>query len=65
MSYTKDIEHFEYDKRYFLPSEHRWCFLKDREKAKEYFDKKDEEARPVCGRVQSDPETTGQWGPLE
>lgn len=64
-SYIKrELENFDYDKRYNTLIEHRWCYLKDPEKLKEFFDKKDENSKPKISRVQSNPETTGQHGTM-
>lgn len=64
-SYIKrELENFDYDKRYSTLIEHRWCHLKSDKKLKEFFDKKDENSRPKISRVQSNPETTGQYGTM-
>ena len=64
-SFKKDLENFEYDSRYVI-AEHRWDHLEDEETTKEFYEKKDEQAmsRYKRGRVQSDPETTGQHGTM-
>lgn len=64
-SLRKDIENFEYRKGHYLP-EHRWCALYDLETQKKFFEEKDKKVREryKLGRVQSDPETTGQHGTM-
>lgn len=64
-SYRKDLENFEYDSRFSI-TEHRWDFLRTVEKTKEFYDEKDKQARTryKLGRVQSNPETTGQHGTM-
>lgn len=65
MSYKVDIENFEYDSRY-SPTEHRWCFLYDKENVKKFNEKREKQdaERFKRNRVQSDPETTGQHGTM-
>jgi UDP-N-acetylenolpyruvoylglucosamine reductase len=60
-----DIENFEYRKTYYAP-EHKWCFLYDSKNVKKFEEKKvkKEMERFKRSRVQSNPETTGQWGTM-
>ena len=64
-SFKKDLENFEYDSRYVI-TEHRWDLLADEEVTKEFYEIKDEQnmSRYKRGRVQSDPEVTGQTGSM-
>ena len=59
----KELDTFEFDKRYPTLIEHRWCFMKDDEKFDEYNKKREDFFKPKRGRVQSDLELTGQIGP--
>ena len=59
-----DLDHFEYNSKYELPNEHRWDFMKDSDKAKEYFDKREEAGKPKKGIVASNPEVVGQVGSM-
>ena len=59
-----DLDNFEYNSKYKLPDEHRWDFMKDSEKEKEYFDKRAEAGKPKRGVVASNPEVTGQVGSM-
>lgn len=60
-----DIDNFEYRKTYYAP-EHRWCFLYTKENVEKFYKKQVEVEmkRLERGRVQSNPETTGQWGTM-
>ncbi len=60
-----DIENFEYDSRYSI-MEHRWCALHELKNQKLFYKKRDEQdmERFHRSRVQSDPETTGQYGTM-
>jgi len=60
----RELDTFEYDKRYYLPNEHRWCFMADDEEHKKYWEKKEESLKPIRSRVQSNPEKTGQIGSM-
>ena len=64
-SFKKDLEAFEYDSRN-LPQEHKWDHLASAEETKEFRDAKEriDFSRVKRNRVQSDPETTGQWGSM-
>lgn len=65
MGYIKcDIERFDYNKKYTLPEEHKWDELKDSDEEKKYFEEREKAGKPSIGRVQSDPETTGQIGTM-
>ena len=59
-----DLDNFEYNSKYELPNEHRWDSLKDSEKEKEYFIKREELGKPKKGIVASSPEVTGQVGSM-
>lgn len=59
-----DLENFEYNSKYKLPNEHRWDFMEDSEKEKEYFDKREECRKPKRGIVASSPEVVGQVGSM-
>ena len=59
-----DLDNFEYNSKYKLPNEHRWDFMKDSEKEKEYFDKRAEAGKPKRGVVASNPEVVGQVGSM-
>lgn len=59
-----DLDNFEYNSKYELPNEHRWDFIDDSEKEKEYFDKRAESVKPKRSVVASNPEVTGQVGSM-
>ena len=59
-----DLDNFEYNSKYKLPNEHRWDFMEDSKKEKEYFDKKAELSKPKRGVVASNPEVVGQVGSM-
>lgn len=59
-----DLDNFEYNSKYELPNEHCWDSLKDSEKEKEYFIKREELGKPKKGIVASSPEVTGQVGTM-
>lgn len=59
-----DLNNFEYNSKYKLPNEHRWDFMEDSKKEKEYFDKKEEIGKPKKGIVSSNPEVVGQVGSM-
>ena len=65
INFKKDLETFEYDSRN-LPSEHKWDRLASAEETKKFYDAKERInfSRVKRNRVQSDPETTGQWGTM-
>lgn len=65
ISFKKDLEAFEYDSRN-LPSEHKWDRLASAEETKKFYDAKERInfSRVKRNRVQSDPETTGQYGSM-
>jgi hypothetical protein len=65
ISFKKDLETFEYDSRN-LPSEHKWDRLASAEETKKFYDAKERInfSRVKRNRVQSDPETTGQYGSM-
>ena len=60
----KELETFEYDKRYPTLIEHRWCKMRDDKKYDKFIKDKADNAMPKISRVQSDPETTGQLGTM-
>ena len=64
-SFKKDLENFEYDSRY-LSSEPKWDYLADIDETKKFYESKRtcEKSRFVRNRVQSNPETTGQYGTM-
>ena len=64
-SFRKDIENFEFDPRFSI-TEHRWCYLAELEATRKFYAKKDKQAmsRYKRNRVQSNPETTGQYGSM-
>ena len=64
-SFKKDLENFEYDSRN-LPSEHKWDHLADKDETEKFYESKRacEKSRFVRNRVQSNPETTGQYGTM-
>ena len=65
MNYIKyDLDNFDYNKRYKLPSEHIWDFMRDDKKKDLYFEDREELGKPIIGIVQSDPEITGQIGTM-
>lgn len=59
-----DLDNFEYNSKYKLPNEHCWDSLKDSEKEKEYFAKREKMGKPKKGIVASSPEVTGQVGSM-
>lgn len=59
-----DLDNFEYHSKYKLPGEHRWDFMEDHEKEKEYFNKRAEAGKPKRGVVASNPEVVGQVGSM-
>ena len=65
INFKKDFETFEYDSRN-LPSEHKWDRLISTEETKKFYDAKQRMAvsRYKRNRVQSNPETTGQYGTM-
>jgi len=64
-SFRKDIENFEYRKDYYAP-EHKWCGLYTLENTRKFYEEKEKiyRKRAERGRVQSNPETTGQHGTM-
>lgn len=64
-SFRKDIENFEFDSRYSI-MEHKWCPLYTLENTRKFYEKREKQAmsRYKRNRVQSDPETTGQYGSM-
>ena len=59
-----DLDNFEYNSKYELPNEHRWDFMKDSEKEKDYFVEIEKSGKPKRGIVSSNPEVTGQVGSM-
>lgn len=59
-----DLDNFEYNSKYKLPDEHRWDFMEDSEKEKEYFVEREKIGKPKRGIVASNPEVTGQVGSM-
>ena len=59
-----DLDNFEYNSKYKLPNEHRWDFMKDTKKEKEYYDEKSELDKPKRSVVSSNPEVVGQVGSM-
>ena len=59
-----DLDNFEYHSKHELPDEHRWDFMKDSKKEKEYFDEREEAGKPKKGVVASNPEVVGQVGSM-
>ena len=59
-----DLNNFEYNSKYNLPDEHRWDFMKESKKEKEYFDEKEKMCKPKKGVVSSNPEVVGQVGSM-
>ena len=59
-----DLDNFEYNSKYKLPDEHRWDFIDDSKKEKEYFNKIEEQCKPKKGIVASNPEIVGQVGSM-
>ena len=47
-----------------MPNEHRWDFMEDSEKEKEYFVEREKIGKPKRGIVASNPEVTGQVGSM-
>ena len=41
-----DLDNFEYNSKYELPNEHRWDFMKDSDKEKEYFIEREKIGKP-------------------
>ena len=59
-----DLDNFEYNSKYELPDEHRWDFMEESEKEKEYFIEREKSGKPKRGVVASNPEVTGQVGSM-
>lgn len=59
-----DLNNFEYNSKYKLPNEHRWDFMEDSKKEKEYFDEREKDGKPKKGIVSSSPEVVGQVGSM-
>jgi hypothetical protein len=59
-----DLDNFEYNSKYKLPNEHRWDFMEDSKKEKEFLDKREEAGKPKKGVVVSNPEVVGQVGSM-
>jgi hypothetical protein len=59
-----DLNNFVYNSKYKLPNEHCWDSLKDSEKEKEYFVKREKMGKSKKGIVASSPEVTGQIGSM-
>ena len=59
-----DLDNFEYNSKYNLPDEHRWDFMEEPKKEKEYFDEKEKLGKPKKGIVSSSPEVVGQVGSM-
>lgn len=59
-----DLDNFEYNSKYELPDEHRWDFIEDSEKEKEYFIEREKSVKLKRGVVASNPEVTGQVGSM-
>ena len=59
-----DLDNFEYNPKYNLPDEHRWDFMENTDKEKEYFVKREEVGKPKKGIVASNPEVVGQVGSM-
>ena len=59
-----DLDNFEYNSKYKLPNEHRWDFMEESEKEKEYFDEREKQGKPKKGIVASSPEVVGQVGSM-
>ena len=59
-----DLDNFEYNSKYELPNEHRWDFIEDSEKEKEYFIEREKSVKLKRGVVASNPEVTGQVGSM-
>lgn len=60
----RELDTFEYDKRYSTLIEHRWCYLKDDEKLKKFEEEKAKTVAPKISIIQSNPEKTGQIGAM-
>lgn len=59
-----DLDNFEFNSKYKLPSEHRWDSLKNLKNEKKYFNEREEIGKPKRGVVASNPEVTGQVGSM-
>ena len=59
-----DLDNFENNSKYELPDEHRWDFIEDSEKEKEYFIEREKSVKLKRGVVASNPEVTGQVGSM-
>lgn len=59
-----DLNNFEYNSKYKIPNEHRWDFMEDSKKEKEYFDESEKVGKPKKGIVASNPEVVGQVGSM-
>lgn len=59
-----DLDNFEYNSKYKLPNEHRWDFMEESEKEKDYFDDREKQGKPKKGIVASSPEVVGQVGSM-
>ena len=59
-----DLDNFEYNSKYKLPNEHRWDFMEDSKKEKEYFDEREKDGKPKRSIVASNPDVIGQVGSM-
>lgn len=65
MKYNKkDLDNFDYNKRYKIASEHIWDFISNDEKSKKYKENREKIFNPIINNVQSDEEKTGQIGTM-
>jgi len=55
----RELDTFEYDKRYSTLIEHRWCYLKNDKKYEDFLEKKEEPTKPKIS-MPVYPEKTGQ-----
>lgn len=60
----KELDTFEYDKRYSTLIEHRWCNLKKDENLEKFYKEKEKAIAPRISIIQSDIEKTGQIGTM-
>lgn len=58
----REIDNFEYNKKYYVPNEHKWCFMKDDDEFKKYMADREEYLKRNIQKTQADLELTGQIG---
>lgn len=58
----REIDNFEYNKKYYVLNEHKWCFMKDDDEFKKYMADREEYLKRNIQKTQADLELTGQIG---